>query len=313
MPCYHPIDAWRSAKGVFFRDTIDSSKIKLPCGRCIGCKLERSRQWAVRLTHELRFHELSSFITLTYSEEHLPKSGSLDVKVFQDFMKRFRKAIYPRKIRFFHAGEYGEKRGRPHYHAIIFGESFSCGRCSVSMPLKCSLCGAYGFEKSPRGDVTWLSPALDRLWGFGLARVGAVTFESAAYVARYCTKKITGPNARDHYERICEVTGEVFQLKPEYATMSRRPGIGAQHFERYSSEIYPHDNIAVRGVLCKPPIFYDRMLEKRDPMAYALLKEEREFALVLSPSQDRTPRRLAEREVCKLAQVGQLSRRYEIG
>lgn len=263
--------------------------------------------------HELRFHELSSFITLTYSEENLPKSGSLDVKVFQDFMKRFRKAIEPRKIRFFHAGEYGEKRGRPHYHAIIFGESFSCGRCVHTLPLKCVYCGAYKFDRSPRGDVTWLSPALDELWGFGLARIGAVTFESAAYVARYCTKKITGPRAGAHYERICEATGEIFSLKPEYATMSRRPGIGALHFDKFNSEIYPSDVVAVRGVLCKPPRFYDRMLEKHDPMAYALLKEEREFALTLSPSQDRTPRRLAEREVVKLAQVGQLSRRYEIG
>lgn len=299
MPCYHPIDAWRTATGVVFRDTIDACPIKLPCGRCIGCRLERSRQWALRLVHEKRFHEESSFITLTYDEAHLPKSGSLDVKHFQDFMKRFRKSVAPRKIRFFHAGEYGERRGRPHYHAIIFGEDFREG--------------AYDLEESDRGDVTWSSPALDALWPSGLNRVGDVTFESCAYVARYVTKKITGPSARSHYERICEATGEVFDLKPEYATMSRRPGIGALHFEKYSKEIFPADLVVSRGHPSKPPKFYDRLLEKCDPELYALVKDQRECALMLAPKAERSPRRLAVRECVKQAQIGHLSRRYEIG
>lgn len=302
MPCYHPIDAWRSAKGVTFVDTIDSTKIKLPCGRCIGCRLERSRQWAMRLVHENRFHDRSSFITLTYAPEHMPPGGSLRLEDFQDFMKRLRKwKGEPKAIRFFHAGEYGEKLGRPHYHAIIFGEDFR----ENPVPLS--------FVRSDRGDWTWQSQDLQRLWPFGINQVGDVTFESCAYVARYITKKISGAAAPAHYERVCSKTGEIFSVKPEYATMSRRPGIGALHFDKYVREIYPADEIVVRGARSKPPKFYDRLLEKSDPMAYAVLKDQRECALMLSPIKDRTPTRLAVREAVKLAQIGHLSRRYEIG
>lgn len=311
MPCYHPIDAWRTPKGVFFRDTPDASKMKLPCGRCIGCRLERSRQWAVRLVHEKRFHDRSSFITLTYDEAHLPKDGSLDLKHFQDFMKRLRFELAPRRIRFFHAGEYGEKRGRPHYHAIIFGEDFSADRLDI--------------ESSDRGDTTWCSPLLTKLWPKGMNRVGEVTFESCAYVARYVTKKVTGnrdwvdahgrrrPGAQAHYERICETSGEITNLKPEYATMSRRPGIGALHFEKYMTEIYPSDECVSRGHPSKPPKFYDKMLERFDPAMYLEVKDQRECALMLAPKTDKTDDRLAVRERVKLAQIGHLSRRYEIG
>lgn len=302
MPCYHPLRAWRSPKGVAFKPSIDASEIRLPCGSCIGCRLERSRQWALRLVHENRFHSESAFITLTYSDEHIPRDGSLDLKHWQDFMKRLRKHAsacgYP-KLRFFHAGEYGEKFGRPHYHAILFGYSFREDAVDV--------------EVSDRGDRTWSSPLLSDLWKFGLNRVGEVSFESCAYVARYVTKKITGPSARDHYERIDPHSGEIFQLKPEYCTMSRRPGIGAAHFEKFRPEIFPADECVVRGKLCKPPRFYDRLLEKSDPVMYSHIKDQRECALELASKKDRSERRLEERETVKLAQIGTLKRRYEVG
>jgi hypothetical protein len=133
MPCYFPITAWRSKDGkneagkwpVVFKPTAGylDKELKLPCGRCIGCRLERSRQWAVRCVHEASLHEKNCFITLTYSPENLPKDGSLDVSHFQKFMKRFRKRFGP-GIRFFHCGEYGESLSRPHYHACIFGFDF---------------------------------------------------------------------------------------------------------------------------------------------------------------------------------------------
>lgn len=303
MPCYHPVTAWRCASGVFFKPTPDSSQIQLSCGRCIGCRLERSRQWAMRLTHELRFHKESSFITLTYKPECLPEHGSLNIKHFQDFMKRFRKDVYPKKIRFFHAGEYGEKLGRPHYHAIIFGENFEEGK--------------YETKRSDHGDVTWCSPSLDRLWPFGTSRVGSVTFESCAYVARYITKKITGPSARTAYDKINYQTGEVHELQPEYATMSRRPGIGRLHFDNYNDSIYPNDycvSVTAKGSFrSKPPKFYDKILEKQNPLLYQQTKEKREYALATSSKQDKTPERLAVGEQVKLAKIGQLKRRYEIG
>jgi len=298
MPCYHPISAYRTSSGVYFHDVINSSPIKLPCGRCIGCRLERSRQWAVRLVHEKRFHEESAFITLTYDDEHLPEGGSLNVKHFQDFMKRLRDRLGYAKLRFFHAGEYGEKFGRPHYHAIIFGHSF--------------MDDAREIKTTDRGDRTWVSPLLLSTWPHGINRVGEATFESAAYVARYITKKVTGSRAASHYERTDPRTGEIFSLKPEYCTMSRRPGIGALHVTELAHEIYPRDEIISRGHPSKPPRFYDKYLEKLDPEAYALLKENRECALALSPIEERSPHRLSVKETVKLAKIGQLKRNYEI-
>jgi len=299
VPCYYPLNAWRTSHGVVFRDTIDSQPIKLGCGNCIGCRLSRSYEWASRLVHEKRFHKESSFITLTYDKEHLPPGGSLDVKHFQDFMKRLRKASGYTKLRFFHCGEYGDQFGRPHYHAIIFGRDF--------------LEGATGHQTTPRGDTTWISPDLSKLWPFGFHQVGKVTFESCAYVARYVTKKVTGRRAASHYERFSEYDGECTSIKPEYCTMSRRPGIGALHFHQLSREIYPQDFIVSGGKKMKPPKFYDKLLEKFFPELYLRVKDERECALTLSPVEERSPRRLAVRETVKQAQIGQLTRKYEIG
>jgi len=213
-------------------------------------------------------------------------------------MKRLRKRSGYTKLRYFHAGEYGENYGRPHYHAIIFGRSF--------------LEGATEHETTDRGDTTWRSPELSELWPAGLNRVGTVTFESCAYVARYVTKKVFGKRAASHYERFSTSTGEVYKLTPEYCTMSRRPGIGKVHFDRYSREIYPADQVITRGKKCKPPKYYDKQLEKIDPAAYEILKDHREQALSLKPEL-KSPRHLQAAETIKLAQIGQLKRRYEIG
>lgn len=221
-------------------------------------------------------------------------------------MKRFRKAEAENKIRFFHAGEYGEKRRRPHYHALIFGQDFKAD--------------TYDHDKNDQGHPIWKSKYLDELWPFGQNIVGEVTFESAAYVARYVTKKIAGrkanevgPNGLTHYERLDPLTGEIFDLVPEYATMSRRPGIGAGHFDRLRTDIYPSDQCVVRGHISKPPKFYDKLLEKSDPEMYLRIKEQRECALTSSPGHDRTPARLEVRERVKKAQIKALKRTLENG
>ena len=149
MPCYYPIDGWRSKNVnpetgkrsiVFTKDqAFLDMPVKVPCGQCIGCRLERSRQWAMRCVHEAQLHEDSCFITLTYNDENLPDDASLNVKHFQNFMKEFRAAIAPKKVRFFHCGEYGEHNGtykheqsyglsslgRPHYHCDRDWETLS--------------------------------------------------------------------------------------------------------------------------------------------------------------------------------------------
>ena len=134
MVCYYPLQAWRSLdylKGlkstiVFSSDTPSDgvySSLTLPCGQCIGCRLNYSRNWAIRCVHESSLHEHNCFITLTYNDENLPLNGSLDLKHFQDFMKRLRKKVSV-PIRYFHCGEYGSRLQRPHYHLLLFGLDF---------------------------------------------------------------------------------------------------------------------------------------------------------------------------------------------
>ena len=147
--------------------------------------------------HEASLHDENSFLTLTYSDENLPPGGSLHLPDFQNFMKRLRKSIAPKRVRFYHCGEYGDILSRPHYHALLFGYDFDDRKF---------------FAKRNENSV-YTSTELSSLWPHGFSVVGSVTFESAAYVARYVMKKVTGERSLDHYGG----------LKPEYTTMSRRP------------------------------------------------------------------------------------------
>lgn len=294
MPCYHPLMAWRSAKrnpsgkrGITFSPSDSNNvKIELPCGQCIGCRLERSRQWAIRCIHEAQLHERNCFVTLTYDDMHLPDMGTLVPRDFQLYMKRLRKSLGDRRVRFFHCGEYGEELSRPHYHAVLFGYDFGDRR----------------LWSTSNGVSVYRSAELERLWPFGFSTVGDVTFESAAYVARYCTKKVTGDAAKAHYQG----------RHPEYVTMSRRPGIGAGWYAKYARDVYPSDEVVIRGgVRCRPPKFYDKLLERDAARLLSELKSERKWASFEHP--DCTGRRLIDRGDCKELQATRLVRSYEHG
>lgn len=187
MTCYTPISAYRGRsvnpktgkRPVVFNLTegFKDLPIKLPCGRCIGCRLERSRQWAIRCMHEASLHKHSVFVTLTYSDEELEKTENSQLRElrhedFQRFMKRLRKR-FGSGIRYYMCGEYGEKFGRPHYHAAIFGLTFKDKK----------------LFKNTRGNKLYTSQILTEIWGHGHASFGSVTFNSAAYIARYIIKK----------------------------------------------------------------------------------------------------------------------------
>lgn len=289
-------------KIVFDKSLGFGGQLQLPCGQCIGCRLERSRQWAVRCLHEASLNEDNCFVTLTYSPEFLPADGSLVKKDFQDFIKRLRARFFGRKIRYFHCGEYGENLGRPHYHACLFGFDFA-DRVFYKM------------AGDSRLDV---SDLLSRCWGRGFCTVGNVTFESAAYVARYVMKKVTGDPAKDHYLCVDRSTGVIRQdavgdlvcLQPEYVTMSRRPGLSRAWFQKFGNEVFPSDEVIVRGVRCKPPRYYDGLYELSDIDGFNLMKEKRRLA-ALEKAADNTDERLAVREVCAEARVGLLKRGIE--
>lgn len=270
MPCYKPLTGYQSPTGgkLVFKPKPNYIEKQIPCGRCIGCKIERSRQWAVRCMHELKSHEKASFITLTYNPEHMPKGGTLVKRDWVLFMKRLRQTIAPQKIRFLQCAEYGEGNMRPHFHAIIFGYDF---------PDKVF------YKTSPKsGSKLYRSPTLEKIWSdnegnpIGFADIGDVTFESAQYVAGYVTKKITGELAHDHYKYIDLETGEITQRLPEFSLMSRRPGLGKGWIEQYKTDVYPHDKVVMNGKLSKPPRFYDKFLEEADKQMHELIKAQRE-------------------------------------
>lgn len=304
MRCFHPLKGWKSKKpgasgkrAIVFnhRDGYSDLPMEVPCGQCKGCRLERSRQWAVRCVHEASLYEHNCFVTLTLSDEHMPPGGTLDKSLFQQFIRRLRKEAYRRgmdKIRYYHCGEYGEIHGRPHYHACLFNFDF---------PDKI-------FWTRRKNHPVWRSQWLERLWPLGQSELGAVTFESAAYVARYIMKKITGPQAQGWYLDLDDATGEVTKILPEYTTMSRRPGIGKPWLDKYMSEVYPSDSVVVRGREMKPPRFYDGHYELVDaPGALEVARARRSKRR----REDETPERLEVIEKVLEARLATFTRGLE--
>ncbi len=239
--------------------------------------------------HEASLHTLNCFITLTYSDVFLPPGGTLVRSDFQKFMKRLRKRYSDVRIRFYQCGEYGEVNGRPHFHALLFGFDFP--------------------DKYPwsdrKGYPVWRSASLEALWPFGQSEVGSCTFESAAYVARYITKKVTGAGAADYYRSVDSDSGEIFDRIPEYTTMSRRPGIGRVWIDRFMDDVYPSDEVIVRGKRCKPPRYYDVQFEALRPDSAEAVFAKRNAERC---REDETPERLLVREVCANARVSHFSR-----
>lgn len=263
--------------------------LTLPCGQCIGCRLERSRQWAIRCMHETQLHKQNCFITLTYNDENLPRRNSLDYTEFQKFMKRLRKSA-PNRVRFYMCGEYGEENWRPHYHACLFGHDFDDKRYHA---------------KTPTGESLFTSETLEKLWPYGFSTIGAVTFQSAAYVARYCVQKVTGDAAKLHYARK-DHEGE-YSLRPEFNKMSLKPGIGANWLELYQKDVYPHDYVVVNAKEVKPPKYYDTLYERKQPERMEEIKHARETR-ARENYQDNTPERLEAKQIVQAARLNQLKR-----
>lgn len=298
MACYHPIQAYQTADGsvVFSElrryDTVRS--LQVPCGQCVGCRLERSRQWAMRCLHESSLYKRNSFITLTYDDKHLPENGSLRYEDFQLFMKRLRKR-FKYSIRFYMCGEYGENFGRPHFHACLFNHDFD---------------DKVFWKTAGKGSKLYRSKALEELWPFGFSSVGDVNFESAAYVARYIMKKITGDAAATHYGVVDPETGEITQRVPEFNHMSLKPGIGARWLEKYSTDAYPLDYVIIRGRKVKPPKYYDRLFNRSEGLTFEEIQYERELE-GRARFADNTDARLAVREQVATARLSLYKRHLE--
>lgn len=281
MPCYKPLQGYNRLGGGFTKDFSQSNSIPLtiPCSQCIGCRTDRKLEWALRLTHESRLHERSCFVTLTYNETNYPAGNSLDKRHVQLFFKRLRKAIQPQKIRFFLCGEYGDEKNRPHYHALIFGYWPTDARF---------------FTRSGKHRL-YVSEKLESLWGKGFVKLGEVSPETCKYVSHYTVKKITGPMAKDHYTRLDPVTGELVEVQPEFALMSRMPGIGHGLYQKHKAEFRDSDFGLLMGKKLPIPKYYDRLQEKEDKAKLEQIKQQRAVK-ARKHKDNNTPDRLAVRE-----------------
>lgn len=320
MPCYHPKRAFRvgvhSTTGkpqylicgrdavCAFRSDLNSSWVAsrsipdnlgyqvvtssmlVPCGKCTGCRLDYSRQWADRCILELQYHDSAYFLTLTYNDYCVPRSHypdpetgeamdslTLCKKDWQDFMKRLRRHFPNDDLRFFMCGEYGPSTWRPHYHAIIYG---------------LHLDDLVPYERDARGYTYYTSKKIDRVWSrrgkmddllgnevdtpllnMGRVLIGEVTWEACAYTARYMMKKLKGPESKFYEE---------FNLTPPFVLMSRKPGIARQYFDDHP-DIYDYSTINVRtpqgGKKIRPPRYFDKLFDVDQPERMQEIKSKR--------------------------------------
>lgn len=293
MPCYYPITAWQDVHGgVTFVERGDIQRtLTLPCGQCIGCRLEKARQWALRCTHEAQMHEHNSFVTLTYENAPL----SLNHRHFQLFMKRLRKANPDTPIRYYMAGEYGAKLQRPHYHACLFG---------IWFPDQ--------LQFSKRGDnILYTSKQLEQLWGLGFCTVAEVNSQTAGYVARYATKKITGDLADAHYRKPDPETGELVKIEPEYNRMSLKPGIGATWIEKYERDVYPRGEVLSNGHWGTAPRYYDKLQKERNSAEFENITQLRRETNARKNAHDNTDERLKVKEQVAQARLNLRKRSIE--
>lgn len=247
--------------------------IEIPCGKCISCRRRYAAVWSDRLMLELENHEEACFLTLTYDDDHIFKVDSnyiecsdhplysLNKRDLQLFLKRLRKYLEPKKIRFFACGEYGDRTFRPHYHMILFGWRPS---------------DLVEFRRNFQGDVLYLSDELAKIWRNGHVIVGNVTQQSCRYVARYVMKKSFGVD-REFYAQL--------GVMPEFIQMSRNPGIGREYFELHYDDIAKYKTINIStpdgGKSVSIPPYYVNLIESVDPDLYREIKESNRRAAEL--------------------------------
>ena len=243
------------------------------------------------------------FVTLTYSDEYLPENGTLVKEHPQKFLKRLRKHLYPERIRFYMCGEYGDQTQRPHYHLLIFGHRFP---------------DAYLWN-TKRGNSTYRSETLEKLWPYGHSDFGTVTFQSAAYCARYIIKKQTGDNAIIEYGDPDPETGEIKQTRiPPYTCMSLgkkddddirfRGGIGYGWYQKFKYDMFPADRLVLPdGKEMPPPKYYRDLFAVEDPETSEQMRKARIEKAKQNPIEN-TPERREVREYIKHTKVDRLKR-----
>lgn len=342
MSCKHPYLRWQAGTDVWFSEAYDEQGNEkticyhdghrydaktfakmIPCKQCIGCRLDYSKDWATRIMLECQNFrpEECWFITLTYDDEHIPENETFEIndetgeiigdyigwslkpKDLTDFLKRLREHWKRKhnidKIRFFGCGEYGGQTQRPHYHLCVMG-----------LPITKNMLQHYKYNKM--GQEIYICEEVEKIWGKGYAPIGSVTWESAAYVARYMLKKQKGPSAKDFYGR----QGKL----PEFTRMSRRPGLAHDYYTQNRDKIYKNDEIILMGKKArtvKPPKYYDTLFDLDNPEEYKKIKEERERRAEQAKKNRKTKTTITDKEQMELEERSSvqkallLKRQYE--
>lgn len=265
--------------------------VRIPCGKCIGCRLDYAREWSSRIVMEsFGYPDNSLFVTLTYDDNHIPCrlsdgsgkdvrgvelghkygmiGGTLFKKDTQDWLKRLRRTVdynydHPMPIRFYLAGEYGTNTHRPHYHVCLFGLPHDLV--------------AIGVNKL--GNPLYQSELINETWAMGHTVVGKLNTSTASYTARYTLKKAQG---QDHK------FNDDLGIAREFNTMSRRPGIGVEYYNVHKDQIYEHDQIILpasskdKPNVVRPPRYFDILYGAENPRRMAEVKEQREYTAEIS-------------------------------
>lgn len=325
MPCYEPMVAVRNPGGklVFSHKASPLGRIGqiiLPCRKCIGCRLDYSKQWALRCVHEAQMHEHNCMLTLTYNNDYLPKDHSLNHEHFQVFIRSLRKKTH-KPIRYFMCGEYGEATSknnmvaRPHYHCLLFGISFHEDR---------KIHYRKEMKKSQLKIPIYRSSLLESTWQRGFSEIGSVTYQSAAYVARYVLKKQSSLPGTNRIETFDAETGEINGSKVnEYTKMSLKPGIGQTWYQKYNGDIdwtgendktnqpgRPHIINPATKTAAQIPQYYKKLHEKQNPIEYEQNQRDRlkKAKTIVISDPELTPSRRYQREFNQRVKAQKLKR-----
>lgn len=232
----------------------DRGYMKVPCGQCIACRVNRNRDWATRIYAESRLHSDNIFLTLTYDDEHLPKDNSVHIEDLQKFMKRLRRYLEPDVVRFFGVGEYGGQFMRPHYHIALFNVSgFDTRVFSEHM-----------YDNKSKGYYVKC-----KAWNKGFVHFGFITYQSAQYISGYVLKKVTGKGSKEHYKEL--------GIEPEFALMSRRPGLGLGFMDSFRDELLHHEFIVVDGLKKPLPRYFQDKLDIKNTIGHEMKSDKRFF------------------------------------
>lgn len=271
-------------------DEMDSfTDIVVPCGKCIGCRLDYSRRWADRMMLELETAGKGLFCTLTYNDDSIPCAFDPDTGEFlghtvskrdcQLFMKNLRRDFEPIRIRFYLSSEYGPLNHRPHYHCILFGIGLE------------DLPGKEFRKVNSLGQKFYRSPEIEKAWPHGFVLVSEVSWSTCSYVARYVLKKAVSD----------DLSGEELGVDPEFSLMSRRPGIGSEYLEMHP-DVFDYQIISLPGrdgaKKIYLPKYYLRKLKLQDPDKFDKIKQER-----LKASRDKELLRMHDSTVSFLDQL----------